>query len=873
MRLSTALERSSAAWAGSTTQLLNDATTASPPAQLPSSAPEADPATAAGAHSGGSPEIDTIAKTNAADEVPAPQHESAPTAAEEPVALPDGGSLADASEAPTSAAVEGSADASATPVLAAGSAADRGGATSSAVASTSSHAVQAAPEAAVGDAADGVAAGDATDTGAADGTAGLAMGVGASNAVTSDAATSDAAATLSSPTGAADGAGHTLSSPPQPPPSTPTAGRSAPGSPKVASIARSYSEHSALCRASDARAPSAEGGRRGGSGHASGIWNSPALMALDTASHVPGLPNHPFLQPAITADTRRGGAGIPNPCRVLTDPGRLPGKLHELSQALEALGTPLEGVPVEVASQLQLRVAEQERTTSKLRKECAAQSSARSAAEAELERQRRENAELRRQLQQLATAQTAAEGVSADAPSGVAAAAASGEVSSVPGTEAAAAAGTGSAATHRGGGPIATSASAASLDAHGERGASTPHSANASCTSAAEDGGDGSVLQASHGARSDGGVAADHSAPTVAVMVAGPSSAVPIAPLRHEIAILEKREHELAAVREVLLGSVRVAMSCLPPPGPLRSSGATSGSGSSSGSGSGMGCRAGASGGSTSSSPTGCRDHSEGSCGGASGGSGGGGGGGSGSGGAAAGAASVGSGAGACAGAGADAGADGGGGSSPTLERTMIGVGGASASSLADSVGAGGAAGADGAEGGGPLSVVQRIAADLCSSARQAAHANARLGHAMATEREAHKLAVALAQKRVSFIGADVNARLLFLAQPSRHPAESPPSGAFSALLLPTLPSGRPTHWLSAESVESLRRWCDEEGTPLNALRAVIGRVVHVAGPYEVPSAGPGSTGGCAAPHHLAPGEKYYEVHAEMMLQYRWATL
>jgi len=54
--------------------------------------------------------------------------------------------------------------------------------------------------------------------------------------------------------------------------------------------------------------------------------------------------------------------------------------------------------------------------------------------------------------------------------------------------------------------------------------------------------------------------------------------------------------------------------------------------------------------------------------------------------------------------------------------------------------------------------------------------------------------------------------------------------------MLPTLRGGLPSHWLSAESVESLRRWCDEESMPLNSLRSVVGRVVHVAGPFEATS-------------------------------------
>ena len=162
------------------------------------------------------------------------------------------------------------------------------------------------------------------------------------------------------------------------------------------------------------------------------------------------------------------------------------------------------------------------------------------------------------------------------------------------------------------------------------------------------------------------------------------------------------------------------------------------------------------------------------------------------------------------------------------------------------------------------LGAVQRLSADLCSSARQAAHANARLGHAMASERENHKAALALSQRRLSYLSADVNARLLFSSQPSKH-ASAPATVAFAALMLPAMRNGLPTHWLSAESVESLRRWCEEESTAITSLRCVIGRVVHVAGPLTVTAAGGGDN-----PYHLPAGEQYYVVHAEMMMQHRW---
>ena len=90
---------------------------------------------------------------------------------------------------------------------------------------------------------------------------------------------------------------------------------------------------------------------------------------------------------------------------------------------------------------------------------------------------------------------------------------------------------------------------------------------------------------------------------------------------------------------------------------------------------------------------------------------------------------------------------------------------------------------------------------------------------------------------------------------------------AFAALMLPTLRGGLPSHWLSAESVDSIRTWCEEEGMPLSKLRAVIGRVVHVEGPIDAVGEGEGN------PHALPVGESYYRVHAEMNLQHRWTSV
>ena len=201
-------------------------------------------------------------------------------------------------------------------------------------------------------------------------------------------------------------------------------------------------------------------------------------------------------------------------------------------------------------------------------------------------------------------------------------------------------------------------------------------------------------------------------------------------------------------------------------------------------------------------------------------------------------------------------------------------VGASNSEAVDASTSSGGAAG--GGDGGGgdrqrsasddfEPSVIQRLAADLCSSARQAAHANARLGHAMASEREQHKAALALSQRRLSYLSADVNARLLFAVQPARH-ATPPAMVTFAAMMLPAMRNGLPTHWLSPESVESLRRWCEDESSlSLQAIRFVIGRVVHVAGPITVPAAGAGDN-----PYNLPVGEQYFVVHAEMMMQHRW---
>ena len=88
------------------------------------------------------------------------------------------------------------------------------------------------------------------------------------------------------------------------------------------------SEHSALDSSLARAAPGGRGAVKGAN-----VWNSAALEALEDDA---------------TIGVGFGGFGLGStrgpsvPRRVLTDPVRLPGTA-ELSAALEALGTPLEG--------------------------------------------------------------------------------------------------------------------------------------------------------------------------------------------------------------------------------------------------------------------------------------------------------------------------------------------------------------------------------------------------------------------------------------------------------------------------------------------------------------------------------------------------
>ena len=126
-----------------------------------------------------------------------------------------------------------------------------------------------------------------------------------------------------------------------------------------------------------------------------------------------------------------------------------------------------------------------------------------------------------------------------------------------------------------------------------------------------------------------------------------------------------------------------------------------------------------------------------------------------------------------------------------------------------------------------------------------------------------------LRSARLSYLSADVNARLLFVSQPARH--ATPGSAAFCALLLPALPSGAPSHWLSPESTQTLRQECSETGLDLLSLKSVVGRVVAVVGPAVVSPADAGRGPTEANPYNLGAGEVYYVVHAEMVLSHCWA--
>ena len=409
--------------------------------------------------------------------------------------------------------------------------------------------------------------------------------------------------------------------------------------------------------------------------------------------------------------------------------GQCSGELSEVGAALEALGTPLEGLPVEVASQLQRRLAQQEATTAALRTERRAHAAALEKAEAALAAERQRCVALQQQLDSRTVDSTA----------------------TATGIEAGDAAG------------------CVQLHVHVQE------------TTAQEV----SEAGASDVTRTDAADAPDKAFVDVREAAAETEALrEAVRELEQKYSDLEAQHRELVDENMVLLRGVQTAMSCLPPPGPIRG-----------GTGAGSAVVSAESGGA----------------------------------------------------AGADSSGDGAAGDSEQ------GEGGSSV---------------------GGVRTVQLQADDLCSSARQAAHANARLGHAMAAEREAHKVTQTRAQRRLAYLSSDLGSqpstRLLFTAQPSTH---APAGGvAFAGLLLPALRSGLPTHWLSSESVASLRRWCEDEGVPLTKLRAVVGKVVHVSGPMLAVAEGEQPTGQPANPYNLPEGETYHIVHAEMQLQHRWVS-
>ena len=434
--------------------------------------------------------------------------------------------------------------------------------------------------------------------------------------------------------------------------------------------------------------------------------------------------------------------------------GQCSGELSEVGAALEALGTPLEGLSVEVASQLQRRLAQQERAAVVLRAEARAHTTALERAEAALAAERQRADALQRQLE---SAAEAGGGASGGAPEVRLLIRVQGH-ESPPGTPPR----TASDAL-----PEGTDAGAGADTA----GATSPEEAKAVAAAAA------AVAAATAAAEATAAAAAAAAAEAAAAAAAAAAEA---AALREEVRELEAKhaalllqQRTLAEEHQLLSSGVHTAMSCLPPPGPIRAGGGEGG------------------------------------------------------------------------------------------------ASGAGSSGEGESAGGGEEEGAEEAD----VSVrtAQLRADDLCSSARQAAHANARLGHAMASEREAHKATQTRAQRRLAYLASDLGSqpptRLLFTAQAASH---APPGGvAFAGLLLPVLRSGLPTHWLSSESIASLRRWCDDEGVPLSKLRAVVGKAVHVSGPQLAGSEGNGQP---TNPYNLPAGETYHIVHAEMQLQHHWVA-
>ena len=452
------------------------------------------------------------------------------------------------------------------------------------------------------------------------------------------------------------------------------------------------------------------------------------------------------------ADARKGG-GAREP--VLT--GQVSGELSELSAALEALGTPLEGVTMEVAGKLQQKLTKQEGENRALALRCATAERARAEATEQLQHERERAAALEARL---AAAVAAAAAAAAGSGVVVGGASATPPGTPPPPSELPSAIGEDD-------GSASLSLSARS-DGEGGGGAASAASAASSAAAGTEGLASAAAVQLTICLRPPSAPSSAPQTPKAGryrppAAVEGTSPFAP--PLAREVSHLEAELVALQKEHDALLHGVSVAMSCLPPPGPQPA---------------------------------------------------------------------------------------------------------ATAAAAAPAQGGGGGGG-----GGGEPSAMERSAADLASSARQAAHANARLGHAHAAEREAHKGTLCHAQRRVTYLAADLSpkpvsaeraaaleVRLLFSAQPERH---APHGGAaFAALLIPTPPSGAPSHWLSPESLESLQRWCDVEHVPITSLRAVVGRLVHVS------EARVAADEDGANPFCLPLGATYHVVHAEMLLQHRW---
>ncbi|KAL3923572.1 MAG: hypothetical protein SGPRY_004176 [Prymnesium sp.] len=91
----------------------------------------------------------------------------------------------------------------------------------------------------------------------------------------------------------------------------------------------------------------------------------------------------------------------PAAATFVTDSAVMEGSLSEVSSALEALGTPLDGVSVEVASELQTRLAAQQEAAEGLRRECESHAAALQLSKARLAEEQSRSEELARELEEL----------------------------------------------------------------------------------------------------------------------------------------------------------------------------------------------------------------------------------------------------------------------------------------------------------------------------------------------------------------------------------------------------------------------------------------------------------------------------------------